>query len=531
MSLLMDALTKAEEEKKRAQVAASQSADSTDSVREPDSVDPGQGQDVPEAVLGPLADRSEEPTIEASKQQNSMELTLEPLPPERRAAAEERRPDRDPKSKTSALSETVPSSLRGQSNAGPRVRVAGASTGGAASPGPGDDSAIDQGRVLPEQTPSYPRAGSGNFEFGDLTTRVTANTVFEARGSADRSGVLRLGGLVLGSILAALAGIGLYFELNLPGPQSLAPQSGLTLASLPKPQPTLIAAAPAVVVPTAVPMPTATPVPLPTQAPTPLPSLAPSPAPTTLPLDLTPTALPNPSVAKPDPVEPTTPELARTNRDTNVQQPLYSLQRSTIEVLHGTATTTLDTLIQEAYSAFRVGESQRAETLYREALQRTPANRDALLGLGAINVQRGMRDRAYEYYRRVLELDPKDAVASAALFSLGGGADREISEERLQGLLEHNANTPELQFSLGNVYARRGRWADAQQAYFSAFSADSGNADYAFNLAVSLERLGQQKAALGYYEKALALARVRPAGFNTAQASARVNALTRLIGG
>ena len=70
------------------------------------------------------------------------------------------------------------------------------------------------------------------------------------------------------------------------------------------------------------------------------------------------------------------------------------------------------------------------------------------------------------------------------------------------------------------MYAEQNRWGDAQTAYFEAFRIAPGNADYAFNLAVSLDRLHQSQAALGYYEKALNLG--GNPRFDRAQAELRV---------
>ena len=71
-----------------------------------------------------------------------------------------------------------------------------------------------------------------------------------------------------------------------------------------------------------------------------------------------------------------------------------------------------------------------------------------------------------------------------------------------------------MQFALGNLYARQGRWPEAQQSYFRAFTAAPTNPDYAFNLAVGLDRLNQGRLAQNYYQRALALAQAAPAGFD-----------------
>ena len=47
--------------------------------------------------------------------------------------------------------------------------------------------------------------------------------------------------------------------------------------------------------------------------------------------------------------------------------------------------------------------------------------------------------------------------------------------------------------------------AAAQQAYFQAYQMQPDNADYAYNLAIGLEHLGQPKLALTYYRKAIEL--------------------------
>jgi tetratricopeptide (TPR) repeat protein len=61
--------------------------------------------------------------------------------------------------------------------------------------------------------------------------------------------------------------------------------------------------------------------------------------------------------------------------------------------------------------------------------------------------------------------------------------------------------------SLGNIYARQHQWTQAQQAYFEAYHYDNTRADYAYNLAISLDHLNQPRLAIIYYQQALQLAR------------------------
>ena len=82
-----------------------------------------------------------------------------------------------------------------------------------------------------------------------------------------------------------------------------------------------------------------------------------------------------------------------------------------------------------------------------------------------------------------------------------------------------------LHFTLGNEYARQGRWGEAQQAYFKAVTKDPDNPDFAYNVAVSLDHLRQPKLALEYYRRALALGVKRSASFDQSSARKRVKEL------
>ena len=72
----------------------------------------------------------------------------------------------------------------------------------------------------------------------------------------------------------------------------------------------------------------------------------------------------------------------------------------------------------------------------------------------------------------------------------------------------------------------QGRWPDAQTAFFDAVSNEPTNADYAYNLAVSLDQLGQAGPAAAYYQRALDLA-TASALFNPGVAQARLDTLRR----
>ena len=176
-----------------------------------------------------------------------------------------------------------------------------------------------------------------------------------------------------------------------------------------------------------------------------------------------------------------------------------------------------------AYNSLLSGQRAEAKRLYSIVAERDPFNVDALLGLATIAANQGDLNGAEHSYRRALELEPQNAAALAGLASIrqpGGPSESQIKFE-----LARTPDSAQLHFALGNQYANQARWDEAQQAYFDAFSLDAGNPDFAYNLAVSLDQLGQIKQAVTYYRKALDLAKNRSARFRPAEVGARLGEL------
>lgn len=337
---------------------------------------------------------------------------------------------------------------------------------------------VDPRVTAPSAAPAVPPPGEAE--------RQSARNVFAAKMAAGDEASTNKTMLiaVIGGTVLALAGIGGYFWYQLQG------MSGNSLTRPPEAN-----ARPAPLQP----------FPAKTSSPSELPSAAPAapvlPKPSALPEASAPAPSRQHTEVAPPPEEPPSP--IRLSRGKPAQNP------------------TLD----RAYEALQNQDFGTATQDYEKVLRADPKNTDALLGLATIANHGGQTERAQALYLRALEADPKNPVAQAGVIALLGQATPQQSESRLKMILATQPEAAQVHFALGNLYARQGRWSEAQQAYFKALTSDGDNPDYLFNLAVSLDHLHQDKLAGQYYQNAITAASSRAAAFDQDQVRRRIQEL------
>jgi len=177
--------------------------------------------------------------------------------------------------------------------------------------------------------------------------------------------------------------------------------------------------------------------------------------------------------------------------------------------------------VEQGYGAYQRGDMQAAARAYQHELGSDPNNHDALLGLAAVALREHHENEARAYYQRLLSIEPHDPTALAAMATLTGNGRDGMSEAQLRHAFDAQP-TPEAATSLGTMLAKQQRWREAQDYYFKAYNAVSDEPDYAFNLAVSLDALGQRALAAQYYERALTLGATRAASFDRNAAHRRL---------
>ena len=122
--------------------------------------------------------------------------------------------------------------------------------------------------------------------------------------------------------------------------------------------------------------------------------------------------------------------------------------------------------------AARLGDTIRAERLWRQALALEPDDAQVHYNLGLLQANLDRQDEAEQCYRRAIALDPANAEA-------------------------HN--------NLGLLLSRRGREEAAESCYRRAIALAPGNARAYVNLGALLSSGTRQDQAEGYYRQAIAL--------------------------
>lgn len=207
-----------------------------------------------------------------------------------------------------------------------------------------------------------------------------------------------------------------------------------------------------------------------------------------------------------------------------------------LKLLSRTPAAGVDPTLLAAYQAFSSGDDAAAQKQYRQVLQADVRNVDALLGMAAIALRQGRYADANGWYQKVLEIEPRNSTALSALANTqigndaagpnAAGSDFAATESRIKNLLAQQPEAANLHAALGNLYAAQNQWLLAQPAYFNASRFAPNNADYAFNLAVSLDQLGKSELALAQYQRALSLLNNSAASkLDRAQLEARIQAL------
>ena len=219
------------------------------------------------------------------------------------------------------------------------------------------------------------------------------------------------------------------------------------------------------------------------------------------------------------------PVSPRRNRITSTNRKVTSKRKTRNKI---TKPLSVDKTLQQAYSAYHTDQVLQAKLLYQSALKRDKGNRDALLGLAAVATKLGEYDVALANYSKLLTVNPLDDSAQAGLLQISFQNASPNIETKLKLLIEKSPNSGFLRFALGNVYVRRSHWQQASFQFKESIALDPVNPDFAYNLGVSQDQLGNREQALFRYQQALSLSWRKNVGFSRDLLRKRIDQLSKL---
>jgi len=152
----------------------------------------------------------------------------------------------------------------------------------------------------------------------------------------------------------------------------------------------------------------------------------------------------------------------------------------------------------------RLGQHDRAEKVYLEAIKNKADSDQTHAELGGICVRRGDLGRAVEFMEHAMRLNPTnlqnmDNLATAYLH-LGRQDD---AQRVLRAILAQNERNAAAHNLLGILEIQRGQGPDARRHFEKAAECDPDLAEPYMNLALLAQNAGETKAPIDYYKRFL----------------------------
>ena len=166
-----------------------------------------------------------------------------------------------------------------------------------------------------------------------------------------------------------------------------------------------------------------------------------------------------------------------------------------------------------------------AESAFRIALKKEETNSAVHTALGLVLALRGQMTEANDHYRRAVQLDATNAVAANNLAAnLSERQDLDDALGLALSALNRAPANPAIKDTLGWIYYKKERFADAHRLLAEASAALPRHPAVRYHHAMTLSKIGKQEEALAELKTALSL----PGGFPEADRAAQMVASNRI---
>jgi len=159
----------------------------------------------------------------------------------------------------------------------------------------------------------------------------------------------------------------------------------------------------------------------------------------------------------------------------------------------------IQSYLEEGYENLLAGRTAIAAGYYEEAVKAEPKNETALFGLATTYQRMGQTDAARETYGKLFELNPTHREGLNNFMALISQEAPEEAITELEKLETENPDFSPIPAQLGVVYNKLGNSQMAARKLARALNLSPDNVSYKYNLAITLDKLGQVEDASTLY--------------------------------
>lgn len=164
-----------------------------------------------------------------------------------------------------------------------------------------------------------------------------------------------------------------------------------------------------------------------------------------------------------------------------------------------------DTWVRLGMLQRQLGDYDQAISSFEQASKADPKNVNALLNEAMLFELQGKKDKAGETYNKILGLDPQNWVAlnNMAFLNADNGTNLDQAMTWAERAKKQQPNSPLISDTLGYVYMKKNRNAEALQIFKQVVQESPKNPTFRLHLAMALLKGGDKQGARTEAQKAL----------------------------
>ena len=169
-------------------------------------------------------------------------------------------------------------------------------------------------------------------------------------------------------------------------------------------------------------------------------------------------------------------------------------------------TLNLKQLLKSALGWHQAGELQKAESAYRQILEKQPDNDEALHLMGVLLHQTGRDELAEQVIHAAIKLDSSNDTYYFNLAEIQRAIHRpEVAIHNYRNAIKLESNEADYFFGLGSAFSDTSNWQQATEAFDKALILSPGDSQIHNNLGNALAEMGEYNQAIEHFHKAIAL--------------------------